>query len=200
MRRVTKRQSRACRCRVLRSVLRWSCPWFDSRELALSTAQRRPRRIDGFGWSEPYVMLFPLPRAPLLNRYKCRFLPRVCCHQRPNSSVEARIATEMQPCTREHGQVGWLNSGETESQTANGPSAWRPRQDSNLRSRFRRPVLGITLLNMQKARSEACAPSLRQSRSGCVSGPTESLQYSRSLIPGSADWHWTASPSSSSGT
>ena len=75
MRRVTKRQSRACRCRVLRSVLRWSCQGFDSRELALSTAQRRPRRIDGFGWSEPYVMLFPLPRAPLLNRYKCRSPP-----------------------------------------------------------------------------------------------------------------------------
>ena len=75
-----------------------------------------------------------------------------------------------------------------------GQSVTRPRQDSNLRSRFRRPVLGITLLNMQKARSEACAPSLRQSRSGCVSGPTENLQYSRSLIPGSVDWRWAASP------
>ena len=50
-------------------------------------------------------------------------------------------------------------------------------------SRIRKPMLGITLLYMQKARSEACAPSLRQSRSGCVSGPTENLQYSRSLHP-----------------
>ncbi len=75
MRRATTRQSWACRCRVLRAVLRRSCPWFDSHELVPSTTQRKPRCIDGFGWSEPYVMLFPLPRAPLLNRYKCRFPP-----------------------------------------------------------------------------------------------------------------------------
>jgi len=60
---------------VLRSVLRRSSPWFDSHEWVPSTSQRKPRRIDGFGWSEPYVMLFPLPRAPLLNRYECRFPP-----------------------------------------------------------------------------------------------------------------------------